>query len=153
MSRHTDDCPQAWKQSREYKCTCEASDPPPMNDLADQEDESGPFPVSERLRLLSEATAHLLSDHDCDHHGYETWRAALLAEQGAIKFLENDPEQDRLLGEVDDAVEKLNRIADQGVSPSKRFLATATAMNHGVAKCDECGEIMLEDERHWHIAS
>ena len=35
---------------------------------------------------------------------------------------------------------------------SERFVATATALNCGIAKCDVCGGIMLEDERHIHIS-
>ena len=31
-----------------------------------------------------------------------------------------------------------------------RRLATATVLDGGIARCDECDEIMLEDERHWH---
>lgn len=29
-------------------------------------------------------------------------------------------------------------------------VATATALDGGICRCDECGEIMLEDERHLH---
>lgn len=45
-------------------------------------DEAVPFPQVERERLLAEATAHLLSDHDCDHHGWEVWQHALEASEG-----------------------------------------------------------------------
>lgn len=37
------------------------------------------YPPAEQLRLLADATEHLLDAHSCDAHGYEGWRSALLA--------------------------------------------------------------------------
>jgi hypothetical protein len=44
---------------------------------------SNPFPRSEQIRLLGDATRHLLRDHNCDHDGYELWGAALAAAGGS----------------------------------------------------------------------
>ena len=32
----------------------------------------------------------------------------------------------------------------------ERFLAGAELLDGGIARCKECKEVMLEDERHWH---
>lgn len=45
--------------------------------------EAVPYPQADRERLLADAVEHLLRDHDCDHHGYETWQAALAASRAA----------------------------------------------------------------------
>jgi hypothetical protein len=49
--------------------------------------------------------------------------------------------------EVRDMIGRAGQDIEEG---DKIFLATATPMNLGICKCDECEEIMLEDERHWH---
>lgn len=35
-----------------------------------------PYPLTSILEILPVAINHLLGDHGCDHHGYETWMAA-----------------------------------------------------------------------------
>lgn len=32
----------------------------------------------------------------------------------------------------------------------KMRVSTATPLAGGICRCDTCGEILLEDERHWH---
>lgn len=48
--------------------------------MSEQERIASAYPLSERLRLLTEATRHLLDDHNCDHQGYEIWQHALVAD-------------------------------------------------------------------------
>lgn len=35
-----------------------------------------PWPLTDILKMLCEATRHLLDNHDCDHHGHEGYRNA-----------------------------------------------------------------------------
>lgn len=41
---------------------------------------------------------------------------------------------------------------DEDPGSKHRHLATVTLIDGGICRCDECGEHMLEDERHWHPA-
>jgi hypothetical protein len=45
-----------------------------------------PYPLASILEILPVAMNHLLSDHGCDHHGYETWMAA---SQAAVDLRSN----------------------------------------------------------------
>lgn len=46
------------------------------------------FPVLSCLRILSEATDHLLKDHGCDVHGYEQFASAVKAAKEHVKKFE-----------------------------------------------------------------
>ena len=45
-----------------------------------------PYPLTSILEILPVAINHLLGDHGCDHHGYETWMAA---SQAAVDLRSN----------------------------------------------------------------
>jgi hypothetical protein len=38
-----------------------------------------PWPIPDILKKLADATEHLLTEHDCDGHGYEAYEAAVRA--------------------------------------------------------------------------
>lgn len=49
---------------------------------------ASPWPPREVVDKLAEAVSHLLADHDCDAHGHELYRAAMLKAQS---WLRGDP--------------------------------------------------------------
>jgi len=107
------------------------------------------------MRLLSEARARELEVESWQFVGidevkHRTWSGVIAGRGGHIVLGLDDLDMMlyQLFGWTVGRVSATGDLVHGRRSPTK--LATATILNGGVAKCDDCGEILLEDERHWH---
>lgn len=82
------------------------------------------WPIKDVLTRLAEAATHLLSDHDCDAHGYEGLQHAVVAARAHADLLDRSAAGGdvRVLGEIRE------RVADGYESASSRNVITVAAL-------------------------